>query len=80
MGAKDDLLDQAAREFRAFHETLRGLNEGQLTEVWLGAWSIKDIVAHMSGWHREMAPALQRMARGERPFRPGVSYDDVDAW
>ena len=80
MGAKDDLLDQAAREFRAFHETLRGLNEGQLTEVWLGVWSIKDIVAHMSGWHREMAPALQRMARGERPFPPGVSYDDVDAW
>jgi len=25
---KDDLLDQAAREFRALHDALRGLNEG----------------------------------------------------
>ena len=27
-----------------------------------------------------MAPALARMARGERPVPPGVSYDDVDRW
>jgi hypothetical protein len=80
VSAKDELLNQAAREYKAFHETLRGLNEEQMTQVWLGTWSIKDIVAHMVGWHREMTPALERMARGERPMRPGVSYDDVDTW
>jgi len=77
---KDDLLDQAAREFRALHDALRGLNEGDLTRVWLGVWSTKDIVVHISGWHREMIPALERLARGERPIPEGVSYDDVDAW
>ena len=25
-------------------------------------------------------PALERLSRGERPIREGVSYDDVDAW
>ena len=40
----------------------------------------KEIVAHISGWHREMIPALERLARGERPIPEGVSYDDVDAW
>ncbi|MBI4268936.1 MAG: ClbS/DfsB family four-helix bundle protein [Candidatus Rokubacteria bacterium] len=80
METKDDLLDQAAREFRALHDALRGLNEGDLTRVWLGAWSTKDIVVHISGWHREMIPALERLARGERPIPEGVSYDDVDAW
>ena len=77
---KDELLNQAARDYKAFHETLTGLNEAQMSEVWLGTWSVKDIVAHISGWHREMGPALERLARGEKPVPTGVSYDDVDAW
>jgi len=78
--AKDELLLAAAREYKAFHEALHGLNEEQTAEVWLGTWSVKEIVAHISGWHREMQPALDRLARGERPIPDGVSYDDVDAW
>jgi hypothetical protein len=78
--AKDELLLTSAREYKAFHEALHGLNEEQMAEVWLGTWSIKEIVAHMSGWHREMLPVLERLARGERPVPEGVSYDDVDAW
>src|SRR2546425_6173543 len=31
-GTKDELLDQAARDYKAFHETLTGLNEAQMTE------------------------------------------------
>ena len=77
---KDSLLNAAAREYRALHEAIHGLNEDHMTEVWLGTWSIREIVAHMAGWHREMAPALERLARGERPVPDGVSYDDVDAW
>ena len=77
---KDELLNQAARDYKAFHETLAGLNEEHMNEVWLGTWSIKDIVAHVSGWHREMGPALERLARGEKPIPQGVSYDDTDAW
>src|SRR3989442_15667129 len=79
-GTKDELFNQAARDHKAFHETLTGLNEAQMTEVWLGTWSVKDIVAHISGWHREMGPALERLARGEKPVPAGVCYDDVDAW
>ncbi len=80
MTPKEELLNQAAREYKAFHESLQGLNEEDLNEVWLGTWSVKDIVAHMSGWHRELGPALERLARGERPIPEGVSYEDVDAW
>ena len=77
---KDELLNEAAREYQALYETLQGLNETQMTEVWLGTWSVRDIVAHIAGWHQEMGPALERLARGERPIREGVSYDDVDGW
>ena len=77
---KDELLNEAAREYKALHEALQGLNEEQMTEVWLGEWSVRDIVAHIAGWHQEMSPVLERLARGERPIPPGVSYDDVDSW
>ena len=80
MSPKEELLNRAAQEYKAFYQTLDGLNEAQMTEVWLEAWSIKDIVAHMVGWHRELQPALERLARGERPIPEGVSYDGVDAW
>jgi hypothetical protein len=78
--AKAELLLTAARQYKAFHEALHGLNEEQAAEVWLGTWSVKEIVAHISGWHRELTPALDRLARGERPIAEGVSYDDVDGW
>jgi hypothetical protein len=41
---------------------------------------VRDIVAHISGWHREMIPAIERIARRERPVPQGVSCDDVDGW
>lgn len=51
-----------------------------MREAWCGVWGVREILAHMSGRHREMAPALQRLSRGERPIPAGVSYDDGDAW
>ena len=77
---KEELLNEAAREYKSFHEALQGLNESQMSEVWLGTWAVKDIVAHIAGWHEEMGPALERLSRGERPIAEGVSYEDVDAW
>ena len=80
MTPKEELLNQAAREYNAFEQAIHGLNEDHLTEVWLGTWSVRDILAHMSAWHRELGPALARLARGEKPIPDGISYDDVDAW
>jgi len=80
MSGKHDLLNEAAFQFRAFHEAMHGLNEEHLTEVWMGTWSIRDIIAHISGWQTELIPALERLAQGQRPIPEGVSYDDVDTW
>jgi len=80
MTSKQELLNEAALQFLAFHEAIHGLNEEQMTEPWLGTWSIRDIIAHIFGWHREMIPALERLGLGQRPIPEGVSYDDVDAW
>ncbi len=80
MSEKTTLLSEAETEFTLFKRAIAGLDEARMRQVWLGTWSARDIVAHISGWHREMGPALERIARGERPVAEGVSYEDVDAW
>jgi hypothetical protein len=80
MSEKTMLLSEAETEFSLFKRAIAGLDEARMRQMWLGTWSARDIVAHISGWHREMGPALERMARGERPIPEGVSYEDVDTW
>ena len=67
---KEELLGEAAREFTALHEAVRGLSETQMMEVGLGTWSVRDIVAHIAGWHQEMGPALERLERALRGGPP----------
>lgn len=80
MSAKDDLLGQAAEEFANFKAAYAGLTTAQLTQVMLGTWSIREILCHVAGWHREMVPVLERITRGEKPVPDGVSYDDPHPW
>ena len=48
--------------------------------MWYGDWSVRDILAHVAGWHREEIAMLERMARGERPVPESADYTDDDAW
>ncbi len=77
---KEDLLQTLDTEFASLLSTLEGLGEEAATRVWYGDWSVRDILAHVSGWHREMAQAFERIARGERPVPEGIDYGDPDPW
>jgi hypothetical protein len=57
-----------------------GLDERAMNAVFYGDWAVKDILAHIAGWHHQMAEAMERMARGEKPTPEGVDYGDSDAW
>lgn len=70
-------LDAAFAELRASHA---GLGDPARTTVMQGTWTVTDILAHIAGWHAEMAPALARVGRGEKAVPPGMDYSDVDAW
>ena len=80
MADKQGALREAEAAFQELRAAVGGLDDRRLSEVWLGTWSAREILVHISGWHREMVPALERVARGDAPFPPGVSYDDYDAW
>jgi len=73
------LLQEAEETFAELQQATVGLSEDQMAEVWLGTWSVREILIHISGWHRVMIPALGHVARGEPPYPPGT-YDDFDAW
>ncbi|MGH7353530.1 MAG: ClbS/DfsB family four-helix bundle protein [Candidatus Rokuibacteriota bacterium] len=79
MRDKDELLSRTSEAFGELRSAIAGLDEDRMRRVWLGTWGVRDILAHISGWHREMIPALGRVARGEAPYPQGA-YDDFDAW
>ncbi len=79
-------MDKAAtlklvdEEYQNLRKAIDGLDAAALQRVWFGEWSVKDIIAHVLGWQKEMTGALQRLARGEKPTPEGVDYSDADAW
>jgi hypothetical protein len=79
MSDKTTVLREADETFAALCSAIDGLTDEAMGRVWLGTWGVREILAHISGWHREMIPALERIERGEVPHPAGV-YDDFDAW
>ena len=80
MTDKPTTLKKLDEEYRNLRALVDDLDAEQLARVWFGTWSVKDIVAHVLGWEREMTAALERLARGERPTPEGVDYSNADAW
>jgi hypothetical protein len=79
MSDKARLLGEAGEEFISLRQVIDGLTDEAMLRVWLGSWSGREILIHISGWHQAMNPALERIARGEEPYPPRT-YDDVDGW
>lgn len=79
MGDKEKVLQETSEAYGELREAVSGLDEAQVRAVWLGTWSVREILIHISAWDREMAPAFDRIGRGE-PGYPVGTYDDFDAW
>jgi hypothetical protein len=72
---KVELLSMHEGAFRVFTEAIRGLDERAFERKWLdGKWGIREIVAHITGWHGQFASGLERLARGEPLNRPGAEW------
>lgn len=80
MTAKDLLIRETEDEYGVLRRALVGLSDADLRRPWCGRWGVREILAHIAGWQRELAPALERLARGERPIPEGVRYDRFDDW
>lgn len=80
MSARQDHLDRLDTAHAEFRQRIADLPPEAYEERWLGDWNLSQLLAHMAGWWREMAPAFARVAAGQRPTPEGVDYSDTDAW
>lgn len=73
MPSKQDELQWHEEAYREFRSLVDKIGEPQFEEKWLdGRWGVREIVAHLAGWHRELGTGLERMSRGEHPSPEGV--------
>jgi hypothetical protein len=80
MSDKANALKELDAGYQELRKAIEGLDAAALQKSWLDDWSVKDIIAHILGWQKELTGALQRIARGERPTPEGVDYSNTDRW
>jgi DinB superfamily len=75
------LLKRIETAWEAFHQSYAGLSdeEMQLPGV-TGAWSVKDIVAHVTWWEEEALTHLPVILAGGKPPRYSTTYGGIDAF
>jgi hypothetical protein len=79
--SRRQLLSRLDKAWRAFKESYAGLSETQLLEPAVtGAWSVRDIVAHVTTWEEEALKHLPSILEGRRPPRYSVTYGGIDAF
>ena len=64
-----------------FNESYAGLSDAQLMEPGVtGAWSVRDILAHVTTWEEEALQHLPLISNGGTPPRYSVRYGGIDAF
>jgi hypothetical protein len=75
------VLERMERAWSDFQASYAGLGEPELLEPGVtGAWSVRDIIAHVTWWEEEALHHLPAIGAGRRPPRYSVTYGGIDAF
>lgn len=75
------LLKRLDGAWGAFKESYAGLSDAQLMEPGVsGAWSVRDILAHVTAWEEEALKHLPLILEGGQPPRYSLRYGGIDAF
>ncbi len=78
---RSQLLRRLDDAWKALQESYAGLSESEMTEVGVTrAWSVKDIIAHVTWWEEEALKYLPVIVEGARPPRYSLMYGGIDAF
>jgi hypothetical protein len=78
---KERLLKQLERAWQEFRESYAGMTERELLQSGVtGAWSVRDIIAHVTWWEEEALSHLPTILAGRRPARYSVTYGGINAF
>jgi len=75
------LLKRLDKAWVAFNESYAGLSDVQLMRPGVtGAWSVRDILAHVTTWEEEALNHLPLILEGGTPPRYSIRYGGIDAF
>ena len=75
------LLRRIDRAWRDFQDSHAGLSNEQMLEPGVtGAWSVRDIIAHVTSWDEEALKHLPLVLKGGKPPRYSLTYGGIDAF
>jgi hypothetical protein len=81
MGSGTRWLDRLEKAWQALEDSYAGLTEAAMLERGVcGAWSVKDILAHVGSWEQEALKHLPVIAAGGQPGRYADAYGGIDAF
>ncbi len=64
---KDQVINNLITARRNIFELAQGLSPAKQDQVFLGVWSVRDLLAHLIGWDYTNREAVQEIMRGARP-------------
>jgi len=78
---RSQLLKRLDTAWEAFKGSYAGLSDSEMVEPGVvGAWSVKDIIAHVTWWEEESLTHLPLILKGGRPPRYSVTYGGINAF
>ncbi|HEC60845.1 MAG TPA: hypothetical protein ENI27_01170 [bacterium] len=64
---KDEIISGLVEVRRKILEAASSLSPNQQNEVFLGVWSVKDLLAHLVGWDYINLEAVKEILAGQKP-------------
>jgi hypothetical protein len=78
---RTQLLKRIGKSWETFRTSYDGLSDVELMEPGVtGAWSVKDIIAHVTWWEEEALAHLPFILTGGKPPRYSVMHGGIDAF
>jgi len=78
---RERLLARLDTAWTAFRDSYAGLSDAQILESGVtGAWSVRDLIAHVTWWEEEALTHLPHILAGRRPPRYSTTYGGIDAF
>ncbi len=79
--SKERLLKRIDSTWEALQESYAGLSDAELLEPGVtGAWSVRDIIAHVTWWEEEALKYLPVIMAGGTPARYSVTHGGIPAF
>lgn len=66
-GMKDRLISELVAARKNILDKVEGLTRAQQNHLFLGEWSVKELLAHLIGWDYTYIAAVQELEAGELP-------------